>query len=271
MRNTSKSSFDFSFEELWSSLNFSLNWLHEVLAWHISCQPNPSIRRRGYYKTQSINWSALMKAPPGLNPPYHATHQPGWTKAALSHCLLALLYMSQDALSLCAHIFFKVSLSLSSSASFSISPSLYPVSHWWFVFLLWDLGSHSESTLFSSYPFQRMGPERQNGWLWVPLHPTPHQPTLLSLPCDDVMAFICSGGTRWFSPSIKHSISPTSSPLPSLTFTTLFLSQSISQILWPLKGCLEDLGMFGCCLAHPWYMFDIQKKDNYPFQLWLPF
>lgn len=78
-----------------------------------SCPPNPSIAHPGDYKAQSINWRALIKTPPGLNPSYHATHQPGRTKAALSHCLLALLYMSQDALSLCAHIFFRVSLSLS--------------------------------------------------------------------------------------------------------------------------------------------------------------
>lgn len=231
-----------------------------------SCQPNPSIWRRGYYKIQSINWSVLIKTPPGLNPSYHATHQPGRTKAALSHCLLALLYMSQDALSLYAHIFFKVSLSLSSS--FSSSPSLYPISHWWFVFLLWDLGSHSENTLFSCYPFQGMGPERQNGWLWVP----PHLTNPLFFPCHAMMSWLLFAlGVHANSLGIKHSISPTSSPLPSLTFTTLFLSQSISQILRPLKGRLEDLGMFGCCFAHPWYMLDTQKKDNYPFQLWLPF
>lgn len=74
-------------------------------------------------------------------------------------------------------------LSLSSSASFSISPSPYPVSHWWFVFFLWDLGSHSESALFSSYPFQRMGPEQQNGWVCPPPHPhtSPTHSSLLAM------------------------------------------------------------------------------------------
>lgn len=155
-----------------------------------------------------------------------------------------------------------------------LSPSLphstqFPTGDLFFSCGIWDpiQRAHYSVLILSRgwAPSSRMGDYRS------PHTPTPHQPTLLSLPCDDVMAFICSGGTRWFSLGIKHSISPTSSPLPSLTFTTLFLSQSISQILWPLKGRLEDLGMFGCCFAHPWYMFDTQKKDNYPFQLRLPF
>lgn len=81
---------------------------------------------------------------PRSNPSHQATHQPGRTKAALSQSLLALLYMSQDALLLCVHIFLRVSLSLSISLCLFLHLSLaLPLSHWWFVFLLWDLGSHS--------------------------------------------------------------------------------------------------------------------------------
>lgn len=42
----------------WISLNFLQVWLHEVLGQ--TCRPNPSIRRGGDYKTQSINWSAAI-------------------------------------------------------------------------------------------------------------------------------------------------------------------------------------------------------------------
>lgn len=191
---------------------------------------------------------------------------------SLSTCLA--LHVPRCFVALCTHLFHGLPFSLYLPQP--LSPSLpHPVSHCWFAFLLWDLGSHSESTLFSSYPFQRMGPERQNGWLWFPPPPPPpsqpHQPTLLFLPCDDVMAFICSGGTRRFSLGVTHSISPTSSPQPSLTFIPVFLSQSISQILWPLQARLEDLRMFGCCFAHPWHMFGTQEGDNHPLQLRLPF
>lgn len=109
-------------------------------SWVDSCRPNPSIRRGGDYKTQSINWRAPIKTPPGLNPPYRATHQPGRTKAALSHCLLVLLYMSQDALWLCAHIFFRVSLSLSIFLSrfLHLSLTLFPTADLLFSCGIWD-------------------------------------------------------------------------------------------------------------------------------------
>lgn len=71
-----------------------------------------------------------METLPSSNPSRQATHQPRWTKAALSHSLLALLYMPRDALLLCVHILFKglSFLSPSLSVSFSISrPPPFPL------------------------------------------------------------------------------------------------------------------------------------------------
>lgn len=175
--------------------------------------------------------------------------------------------MSQDALSLYAHIFFKVSLSLSSSAlflHFSLTLPCFPLV---ICFSPVGFGIPFREHIIQFLSFLEDGP-RAAEWVTVgppaPLYLT----SPLFFPCHAMMSWLLFAlGVHADSLGIKHSLSPTSSPLPSLTFTTLFLSQSISQILWPLKGHLEDLGMFGCCFAHPWYMFDTQKKDNYPFQL----
>lgn len=76
--------------------------------------------------------------------------------------------MSQDALLLCAHIFLRVSLSFSISPSLSFSPSRPPPFPLVICFSPVGFGiPFIESALFASYPVQRMGPERQNGWLWV--------------------------------------------------------------------------------------------------------
>lgn len=158
---------------------------------------------------------------PRSNPSHQATHQPGGTKAALSQSLLALLYMSQDVLLLCVPIFLRVSLFLSIPLCLFLHLSLaLPLSHWWFVFLLWDLGYHSVrahcSALIHSRgwaPGARMGDCGCSLLSLLPLSPpTPHHPTPCSLPCDDVMAFICSGVTHWFPLRVTHSISPSSTP-----------------------------------------------------------
>lgn len=178
--------------------------------------------------------------------------------------------MSQDALWLCAHIFFMVSLSLYLPQP--LSPSLpHPVFPLLICFSPVGFGIPFREHIIQFLSFPEDGPRAAEWVTMVPPTPQPHQPTLLFLPCDDVMAFICSGGTRRFSLGVTHSISPTSSPQPSLTFIPVFLSQSISQILWPLQTRLEDLRMFGCCFAHPWHMFGTQEGDNHPLQLRLPF
>lgn len=158
--------------------------------------------------------------PPPLDSSYHATHQPGRTKAALSQCLLALLYMSRDALSLYAHIFSRVSLSLSSSASFSTSPSLCPLFPMVICFSPVGFGIPFREHIIQFLSFPEDGPRAAE---WVT--PTPHYPTLLSLPCNDVMAFICSGGTRRFSLGIKLHISHFQPP--TLTNLHYFLPQPV--------------------------------------------
>lgn len=147
---------------------------------------------------------------PRSNPSHPATHQPGRTKAALSQSLLALLYMSQDALLLCVHIFLRVSLSLSISLCLFLHLSLaLPLSHWWFVFLLWDLGSYSlRAHCWALIHSRGWAPRGRMGDCGCSrLSPsTPRHPAPCSLPYDDVMAFISSGGTHWFSLPITHSL-----------------------------------------------------------------
>lgn len=157
------------------------------------CQPSLSVWRRGYYKTQSINWSVLIKTPPGLIPSYHATHQPRWTKVAFSHCLVALLYMSQDALS---HLLKDVCISSSAFLYLSLTLPSFPLV---ICFSPVGFGIPFSEHIIQFLSLLEDGP-RAVKWVTVGPHtPTPHQPSLLSLPCDDVMAFICSGGTRWVS------------------------------------------------------------------------
>lgn len=132
-----------------------------------------------------------------------------------------------------------------------------------------------------------MGPEMQNGWLWV-LSSLPSlsrsfslsfSPQLLATPllaaCHTMMSWLL------FAPGVPiDSISPLHTlyispvhPALSPTSTPVFLSQSPSQILSPLKRRLGDLGMFGCCLAHPRYMLDTQigEPSTLQIQLQLPF
>lgn len=180
---------------------------------------------------------------PRSNPSHHATHQSAGTKAALFQTLLALLYMSQDALCLCVHIFLRVSLFPSISLSLSPScprPPLFPLV---ICFLPVGFGiPFIESTLFASYPFLRMGPERQNGRLWVPWS--------LLAPCHTMMSWLLfAAGAPIDFPSVLHTLYLPLSP--SLTSTPVFLHQSLSQILLLLKRRLGDLGMFGCCLSTP--------------------
>lgn len=224
---------------------------------------------------------------PRSNPSHQATHQPGRTKAALSQSLLALLYMSQDALLLCVHIFLRVSLSLSISLCLVLHLSLaLPLSHWWFVFLLWDLGSHSFrvhcSALIHSSGWAsrcRMGDCGSSRLCLRSLALSlSFSPQLLATPllaaCHTMMSWLL------FAPGVPiDSISPLHTlyispvhPALSPTSTPVFLSQSPSQILSPLKRRLGDLGMFGCCLAHPRYMLDTQigEPSTLQIQLQLP-
>lgn len=123
------------------------------------------------------------------------------------------------------------------SISLSISPSCPPpkpssfFSHWWFVFLLWDLGSHSLRTHYSALIHSRgWAPRGRMGDCGYSPPPPPH-----SLPCDDVMAFYLLQGyplnLSLCSPLYLLLYSP-----PSLVFTPVFLCESLSKFLCALDG-----------------------------------
>ena len=179
--------------------------------------------------------------------------------------------MSQDALLLCVHIFLSVSLSLSISSClfFSISPLPFNFPTGDLLFLscgIWDPIHWEHIVLLLSTPAD--GP-REAEWVLLvsafsvslPPPSASRHPTPCSLPCDDVMAFICFG-VPIDSLSLLHT--PYISPLsphqpPSYTPVFLFsLSECLSQILSPLKRHQGDLGMFGCCSAHPRHMLYTQ-------------
>lgn len=216
-----------------------------------SIQPFPIDRLRDY-TTRSIYRRAPNVNAVAFKSFRRATHQPGGTKAALSSISTCLaLHVPRCFVALCAHLFKGLSLSLSISHSIyfllpSPRPPLVPTGD--LFFLLWDLGCHSlGGALFASYPFQRMGPERRNGRLWVLLSlslspPAPRHPAPCSLPYDDVMAPIDSLSllhTLYISLYLL-SCFPPASPFPR------FFCFS--------KGARGVLGMFGCCSAHPPYM-----------------
>lgn len=169
---------------------------------------------------------------PRLNPSYQATHQSGGTKAALSQCLLALLYMSQDALLLCAHIFFRVSLSLHLHLSLSLFLVLHlslalPLSHWWFVFLLWDLGSHSLRAHYSALIHSRgWAPRGRMGDCgYSPLFLLSPAPPLLA-PCHAMMSWLL------FAPGV---------PIDSLSVLhTLYLPLPPPYTLTNLHSCFPQ-------------------------------
>lgn len=169
--------------------------------------------------------------------------------------------MSQDALSLCAHIFFRVShspvLSLSLSAALSIAPSPSPFPTGDLFFLLWDLRSHSLIAHYSALIPPEDGP-REAEWVAAALSPPYTSPPYSSL----IAMRWCHGFYLLqgypFIFSLYYTVFISLSPPPSISFTSVILSQSLSQILLPLKRRLEDLGMFGCCLAHPRTMLDTQ-------------
>lgn len=160
-------------------------------------------------------------------------------------------------------------LSLSSSVSFSISPS--PCFPLLICFSPVGFGIPFREHIIQFLSFPEDGPRAAE---WVTMVP-PHPPSLanpLFSSCHAMMSWLLfAPGVHADSLGVTHSISPTSSPQSSLTFIPVFLGQSISQILWPLQGRLEDLRMFGCCFAHPWHMFCTQEGDNHPLQLRLPF
>lgn len=176
---------------------------------------------------------------------------------SISTCLA--LHAPRCFVALCAHLFKARRFSLHLSPS--LSPSLPRPPSFPLVICFSPVGfgiPFIERTLFSSYPFQRMGPERQNGWLWVLSSLPQLLTTPLLAPCHTMMSWLL------FVPGVPidslHTLCVSLlHPLLCLTSTPASLCRSLSQILLLLKRCLGDLGMFGCCLAHPRYMLDTQS------------
>lgn len=201
---------------------------------------------------------------------------------SVSTCLA--LHAPRCFVALCAHLFkglpFSLHLSLSLSPSLSCPPP-FPL-----VICFSPVGfgiPFIESALFSSYPFQRMGPERQNGWLWVLLSLSLLTPslslslpqlltTLVLAPCHTMMSWLLFAlGVPIDSLCLLHTlyISLFHPPLIPLNSTPVSLRQFLSQILLPLQRRLGDLGMFGCCLVHPRYILDTQTGTPSTLQIQL--
>lgn len=146
--------------------------------------------------------------------------------------------------------------SLSLSAALSIAPSPFPTGD--LFFLLWDLGSHSLIAHYSTLIPPEDGP-REAEWVTAALSPpytSPPYSLLIAMRwCHGF--YLLQGYPFIFS--LYYTVFISISPPPSISFTSVILSQSLSQILLPLKRRLEDLGLFGCCLAHPRTMLDTQK------------
>lgn len=126
--------------------------------------------------------------------------------------------MSQDALSLCAHIFFRVSLSLvlSLSASLSISPSPSPFPTGDLFFLLWDLGSHSLIAHYSALiPSRGWAPRGRMG-RYNSLSPL-YLATLFLAPCHAMMSwFLFAPGVPIHFLSVLHTLYLPLPPPPTL-------------------------------------------------------
>lgn len=133
-----------------------------------------------YWRGSDVNSAEFRSVSP--------SHPPAWkhkSSFVLASTCLAL-HVPGCFVALSAHLF-KESLSISLRLFIQLSLGLL-LSHWWFVLFcfFFPVGfgiPFMERTLFSSYPFQRMGPGRQNGWLWAPssLSPPPHS-VLLAIP-----------------------------------------------------------------------------------------
>lgn len=158
--------------------------------------------------------------------------------------------MSRDALLHCAHIFLRVSRS---SPSISLCLSL-PLSHWQFVFGgIWD--PIHWAAIVRLLSAAEDGP-REAEWLSVgaPLQDS------CSLPYDDVMAFLCSGGTHWFPLPLLHTLYicllPCFHPLPQppvlySSASPLFPDSLASQ---KAPGGFRDVWMlFSTPTIHAWH------------------
>lgn len=184
---------------------------------------------------------------------------------SVSTCLA--LHVPRCFVALCAHLFKRLPFSLHLSLSFSPSlpcPLTFPLVICFFS-LLWDLGSHSlrahcSALIHSSgwAPRGRMGALVSAFSLSLP----PPLAAPLLAPCHTMMSWLlfASGCPLILSPCCTLPIFSPFTPLtlhPILLFS-VFQSESLSQILLPLKRHQRDLGMFGCCLAHPRYMLYTQ-------------
>lgn len=147
------------------------------------------------------------------------------------------------------------SLSLSLSASFFISPlpSPFPTGDLFFSCGIWDPIHWERIIRFLSIPED--GP-RAAEWVTLSLSLSPYaSPTLyafLAMKWCHGFYFL-RGYTSILSLYYTLCISLIH-PLPSITFSPVLFPDSFAS-----HGVPEDLGIFGCCLAHPRYMLNNEE------------
>lgn len=226
--------------------------------------PTFFIYRLWDYMTQSIYWRGSDVNSTKLKS-FTPSHPPAWKHkssfVSISTCLA--LHVPRCFVALCAHLFKRLPFSLHLSLSLYPSlphPSTFPlVSFILFIFFLWDLGSHSLkghcSALIPSSGWAPAG-RMDNSSLRCRLSP-PLSLLLAMRWCHGF--YLLQGYPLIFSPyyTLYLPLPPCYTPIPHLFFYPF--SQSLPQILSLLKRRLGDLGMFGCCLAHPRYMLDTPK------------
>lgn len=173
------------------------------------------------YMTQSIYWRGSDVNSTKLKS-FTPSHPPAWKHkssfVSISTCLA--LHVPRCFVALCARLFKRLPFSLHLSLSLYPSlphPSTFPLVIFFSFCGIWDPIHWRDIVRLLSLPVD--GP-RQAEWATLVSTAASHRPSPCFLPCDDVMAFICSRVTHWFSLLITHSLylplPPCYTPIPHL-------------------------------------------------------